>query len=69
MMRRRGVASQRGQAERKEKPPTKGPFPVPYNVIVLVGVWRSAGRFSGERQWADLARIVTVIGMILLSII
>ncbi len=43
-------------------------FSVPYNVIVSVGVWRSAGRYAGERRWADLARIVTVIGMILLSV-
>ncbi len=44
-------------------------FPVPYNAIVLVGVWRSAERFDGERRLADLARIVTVIGMVLLSVI
>ena len=44
-------------------------FPVPYNAIVVVGVWRSAGRFAGERRLADYARIVTVIGMVLLSII
>jgi hypothetical protein len=43
-------------------------FSVPYNVIVSVGVWRSAGRYTGERRWADLARIVTVIGMIALSV-
>ena len=41
---------------------------VPYNVIVTVGVWRSAERHAGERRWADLARIVTIIGMVLLSI-
>ncbi len=41
---------------------------VPYNIIVSVGVWRSAERYSGERRWADLARIVTVIGMVLLSV-
>lgn len=41
---------------------------VPYNVIVTVGVWRSAARYDGERRWADLARIVTVVGMILLSV-
>ncbi len=41
---------------------------VPYNVIVSVGVWRSAERYAGERRWADLARIVTIIGMILLSV-
>ena len=43
-------------------------FSVPYNVIVSVGVWRSAGRYTGERRWADLTRIVTVVGMILLSV-
>ena len=41
---------------------------VPYNVIVSVGVWRSAKRYAGERRWADLARIVTIIGMVLLSV-
>lgn len=44
-------------------------LPVPYNVIVSVGVWRSAERYDGERRWADLARIVTIIGMVLLSAI
>ncbi len=43
-------------------------FSLPYNAIVLVGVWRSAERFSGERRLADLARIVTVIGMVVLSV-
>ncbi len=43
-------------------------FSVPYNIIVTVGVWRSAERYTGERRWADLARMVTVVGMILLSI-
>ena len=41
---------------------------VPYNVIVSVGVWRSAERYVGERRWADRARIVTIIGMVLLSV-
>jgi hypothetical protein len=41
---------------------------VPYNVIVSVGVWRSAERYAGERRWADLARIITIIGMVLLSV-
>ncbi len=43
-------------------------YSVPYNVIVSVGVWRSAGRYAGDRRWANLARIVTVIGMIMLSV-
>ncbi len=41
---------------------------VPYNIVVSVGVWRSAGRYSGERRWADLARVVTIAGMVLLSV-
>jgi hypothetical protein len=41
---------------------------VPYNIVVSVGVWRSAGRYEGERRWADFARIVTVAGMVLFSV-
>ncbi|MCG8542881.1 MAG: hypothetical protein MJE12_01600 [Alphaproteobacteria bacterium] len=41
---------------------------IPYNVLVTVAVWRSAERYEGERKWADLARTVTVIGMVLLSV-
>lgn len=41
---------------------------VPYNVIALVGVWRSAARYEGERVHADLARIVSLVGMALLSL-
>jgi len=43
-------------------------FSVPYNVFVSIGVWRSAGRFPGDRRWADMARIATVVGMVLLSV-
>ncbi len=43
-------------------------FSVPYNILVTVGVWRSAERYTGERRWVDLVRMVTVIGMILLTI-
>jgi hypothetical protein len=41
---------------------------VPYNVLVAVGVWRATGHYPGERRWADLARIVTTTGMVLLSV-
>jgi len=44
-------------------------LPIPYNMVAAVGVWRAAGRYTGERKWADLARIVTLVGMILLSVI
>ena len=43
-------------------------FSVPYNIVVTVGVWRSAGRYQGDRRWADIARVVTVAGMVVLSI-
>lgn len=43
-------------------------FSVPYNILVAVGVWRSAARYEGPRRLADLARIVTVVGMTLLSL-
>jgi hypothetical protein len=42
---------------------------VPYNVVALVGVWRSAARYGGGRVHADLARIVSLVGMVLLSLI
>jgi hypothetical protein len=41
---------------------------VPYNVVALVGVWRSADRYEGARMHADLARIVTLVAMVLLSV-
>ena len=41
---------------------------VPYNILVTAGVWRSAERYTGERKWADLARIVTISDMIFLSV-
>lgn len=43
-------------------------FSVPYNVVATVGVWRAAERYDGERRWADLARVVTLFGMVLLSV-
>jgi hypothetical protein len=41
---------------------------VPYNVVALVGVWRSAARYEGPAGLADVARIVTVVAMLLLSL-
>ncbi len=43
-------------------------FSLPYNFLVSVGVWRSAELYTGDRRWAELAKVVTVIGMVLLSI-
>lgn len=41
---------------------------VPYNVVATVGVWRAAARHPGDRTVADLARIVTLVGMTLLTV-
>ena len=43
-------------------------FSVPYNVVAVVGVWRSAARYDGPRTYADLARGATVILMTVLSL-
>jgi hypothetical protein len=43
-------------------------LPVPYNVLAVVAVWRSANRYPGSKTWADLACIGTVIWMIVLTI-
>jgi hypothetical protein len=35
--------------------------PLPYNLLAVFGVWRSAERYSGPAIWAHLARIVVVV--------
>lgn len=41
---------------------------VPYNVVVCVGVWRAAARYQGPREWANLARAVTLVAMLVFSL-
>jgi hypothetical protein len=41
---------------------------VPYNILAVVGVWRSAARYQGPAGHAELARITTVIVMLVLSV-
>jgi hypothetical protein len=41
---------------------------LPYNIVALVGVWRSAGRYQGAAVVADCARIVTLVVMLLFSL-
>ncbi|MDQ2954298.1 MAG: hypothetical protein M3R18_05090 [Pseudomonadota bacterium] len=31
-------------------------LPVPYNFLMVVAVWRSAGHYQGDPKWASLAR-------------
>ncbi len=42
-------------------------LPIPYNIFVIVAVWRSADRYPGPRKWADLARFGTVFWMLALT--
>ena len=41
---------------------------VPYNVVVGIGIWRAAARYTGNPQWATLARIASLAGLIVLSV-
>lgn len=41
---------------------------IPYNIIAVVGVWRSAARYEGANLHTDLARAASVILMGLLSV-
>lgn len=43
-------------------------LPVPYNVFVLVAVWRSAARYAGPRTWADLARVAIILWVVLVTL-
>jgi len=35
-------------------------LPLPYNLLVALGVWRAAGRWQGDPKWAGLARLAVV---------
>lgn len=41
---------------------------VPYNVVAVVGVWRSAASYQGPNVHADLARGVSIVLMAVLSL-
>lgn len=42
-------------------------LPLPYNLLVIVAVWRSADRYTGPKQRAELARLGTVLWMLALT--
>jgi hypothetical protein len=35
-------------------------LPVPYIIVAIIGVWRSADAYTGPPHWATLARIAAV---------
>ncbi len=44
-------------------------LPIPYNVLMVVAVWRSADGYAGPRIWADLARIGVLLWAIAASVL
>ncbi len=42
-------------------------LPIPYNILIIVAVWRSASRYEGPRKWVDWARFATVLWMVVLT--
>ncbi len=44
-------------------------LPTPYNVLIVVAVWRSAERYPGPRHWVGYARTVTLVWMIALTLL
>ena len=41
---------------------------VPYNILVIVGVWRAADRHTGDRTFAETARVLVVVALSLLTV-
>lgn len=42
---------------------------LPYNVLVLVAVWRSAGNYAGSPLWAKLARAAVVVWVLVATVL
>jgi hypothetical protein len=41
---------------------------VPYNLVATVGVWRSAAQYDGPSRDADIARLSTLVLMVILTV-
>jgi hypothetical protein len=35
-----------------------------YSLFIMVAIWRSAGRYAGNRIWGDLARVSVALGLL-----
>lgn len=42
---------------------------LPYNIFMVVAVWRSAARYDGPPHWATLARIAVVAWALLATVL
>ena len=43
--------------------------PLPYNILVVVAVWRSAANYRGPAHWAKLARIIVVVWALIATVV
>tara|TARA_B100000029_G_scaffold438737_1_gene454902 strand:- start:4090 stop:4413 length:324 start_codon:yes stop_codon:yes gene_type:complete len=43
-------------------------FFIPWYVYIIVGIWRSAGRYKGPKFWAILAKILMILSAIRLVV-
>lgn len=43
-------------------------LPMPYNVFMVIAVWRSASRYEGPEKWAQIARIAAIVWAVLASL-
>ena len=41
---------------------------LPYNLLVCVGVFRSADRYRGNQRWSEIVKVITVVWIIFLSV-
>lgn len=41
---------------------------IPYNVLAMVGVWRSSERYDGAKSTAELARVAGLVWVVVLSV-
>ncbi len=44
-------------------------LPLPFNIFMMIAVWRSAARYQGPRQFADLARLGAAAWTVLASVL
>ena len=44
-------------------------LPIPYNLLMVVAVWRSAARYEGEAMWANSARGAVVVWAAVMTLV
>ena len=44
-------------------------LPLPYNVLAVVAIWRSAAHYHGPAFWAQLARVCAVVWAVIVTVL